>query len=152
MTIHSWIIFRGVVPFIPPKLRHLVLAKAHGIDTGKNSTEASVTMIAWWPGITLDVQHFVAKCKNCQLNRPRLGKTTSLWPEPDVWERLHVDWGYVKEQGNILLIVDTGSGWNRRFPRNGKIEHQKQLKYIFVKSLHDSEVQKLKCLIMVLNL
>ena len=42
----------GVVPFIPPKLRHLVLAKAHETHSGKNATEASVRMIAWWPGIT----------------------------------------------------------------------------------------------------
>ena len=27
---------------------------------GKNATEASVRMIAWWPGITQDVQHFVS--------------------------------------------------------------------------------------------
>ena len=29
LTIHNGIIFKGVIPFIPPKLRHLVLAKAH---------------------------------------------------------------------------------------------------------------------------
>ena len=72
LTLHNGIIFRGVVPFIPPKLRHLVLAKAHETHPGKNATEASVRMIAWWPGITQDVQHFVSKCKNCQLNRPGL--------------------------------------------------------------------------------
>ena len=27
LTLHNGIIFRGAVPFIPPKLRHLVLAK-----------------------------------------------------------------------------------------------------------------------------
>ena len=110
LTLHNGIIFRGVVPFIPPKLRHLVLAKAHETHPGKNATEASVRMIAWWPSITQDVQHFVSKCKNCQLNRPGLGKTVSTWPEADVWERLHMDWGYVRDQGNILVIVDAGSG------------------------------------------
>ena len=54
-------------------------------------------MIAWWPGITRDVQHFVSKCKNCQINRPSLGKTVSTWPEADVWEQLHMDWVYVKD-------------------------------------------------------
>ena len=58
LTLHNGIIFRGVVLFIPPKLRHLVLAKAHETHPGKNATEASVTKIAWWPGITQDVQHF----------------------------------------------------------------------------------------------
>ena len=95
LTLHNGTIFRCVVPFIPPKLRHLVLAKAHETHPGKNATEASVRMIAWWPGITQDVQHFVSKCKNCQLNRPSLGKTVSTWPEADVWERLHMEWAYL---------------------------------------------------------
>ena len=73
LTIHTGIIFRGVVPFIPPKLRQL----KHEAHPGKNATEASVNMIAWWPGFTQDVQNFVSKCKNCQMNRPSLGKTVS---------------------------------------------------------------------------
>ena len=60
LSLHNGIIFRGVVHFIPPKLRHLVLAKAHETHPGKNATEALVRMIAWWPGITQDVQHFVS--------------------------------------------------------------------------------------------
>ena len=120
LTLHNGIIFRGVFPFIPPKLRHLVLAKAHETHPRKNATEVSVRMIAWWPGITQDVQHFVSKCKNCQLNRPSLGKTVSTWPEADVWERLHMDWGYVKDQSNILVIVDAGSGWIEAFPAGNR--------------------------------
>ena len=49
------------------------------------------------------------------MNRPSLGKTVSTWPEADVWERLHMNWGYVKDQGNILVIVDAGSGWIEAF-------------------------------------
>ena len=75
-TLHNGIIFRSVVPFIPPKLRHLVLAKAHETHPGKNSTESPVRMIAWWSGITQDVQHVVSKCMNCQLNRPSLEKNS----------------------------------------------------------------------------
>ena len=116
LTSHNGIIFRGVVAFIPLKLRHLFLAKEHETHPEKNETEASVRMIAWWPGITQDVQHFVSKCNNCQLNRPSLGKT----PEADAWKRLHVDWGYVKDQGNILVIVDAGSGWTEAFPAGNR--------------------------------
>ena len=46
LTLHNGIIFRGVDPFIPPKLRDLVLAKAHETHPGKNAIEASVRMIA----------------------------------------------------------------------------------------------------------
>ena len=77
-------------------------------------------MIAWCPGITQDVQNFVNKRKNCQLNRPSLEKTVSAWPEADLWERLHMDWGYAKDRGNILVIVDAGSGRIEAFPAGNR--------------------------------
>ena len=49
-----------------------------------------------------------------------MGKTVSTWPEAEVWERLHMDWGYVKDQGNILVIVDAGSGWIEAFPAGNR--------------------------------
>ena len=120
LTLHNGIIFRGVFPFI--KLGHLVLAKILETRPVKNATEASVRMIAWRPGITFnitfngqDVQHFVSKYRNCQMNRPILKTTVSTWPQADVWERLHMDWGYVKDQGNILVIVDAGCSWIEAF-------------------------------------
>ena len=140
LTIHNGIIFSGVVPFIPPKIRHLVLAISHETHPGRNATGTSVRMIVRRCGITQDVQFFVSKCKNCQMNRPSLAKTVSSWPEAYVWERLHMDWGYVKDHGKILVIVDAGSGWIKLSPREK--EHQKQLKYILVTSLQDSKYQK----------
>ena len=53
-------------------------------------------------------------------NGPGLGKTVSTWPEAEVWERLHMDWGYVKDQGNILVIVDAGSGWIEAIPAGNR--------------------------------
>ena len=72
--------------------------------------------MAWWPGISQDVLRYVSNCKECQENRPSLGKTISTWTEAEVQERLHIDWGYVKDQGNILVIVDAGSVWIEDFP------------------------------------
>ena len=138
LTLHNGIIFRGVVPFLLLKLRHLVWAKAHETHPGKNATKASVRMIAWWPGITQDVQHFVSKCKNCQLNWTSPGKTVSTWPEADVWERLHMDWGYVKDQCNILVIVGAGSGWIEAFPAGNRTSETVKI-YL----LQDSEYQTL---------
>ena len=54
------------------------------------------------------------------MNMPSLGKTVSTWPGADVWERLHMDWGYVKGQSNILVIVDAGSGWIEAFPAGNR--------------------------------
>ena len=55
-----------------------------------------------------------------QENRPSLGKIVSTWPEAEVWERLYMDCGYVKDQGNILVIVDEGSGWIESFPSGNR--------------------------------
>ena len=59
----------------------------------------------------------------------------STWPEANVGEQLHMDWGYVKNQFNILVIVDTGSGWIESLPaRNGTSETVKiYLSQIFLK-------------------
>ena len=54
------------------------------------------------------------------MNRAILGKTVSTWPEAGVLERFHMDWGYVKDQGNILVIVDAGSGWIEAFPAGNR--------------------------------
>ena len=96
------------------------MAKAHETHPGKNATETAVRMMAWWPGISQDVLRYVSKCKECQENRPSLGKTVSTWTEAEVWERPHMDWGYVKDQGNILVIVDAGSGLIEAFPAGNR--------------------------------
>ena len=40
----------------------------------------------------------------------------ALWPSFG----LHMDWGYVKDQVNILEIVDAGSGWIEAFPAGNR--------------------------------
>ena len=57
-SIYHEIILRGVVPFIPPKPRHLILLKARKTHPGKNATEAPARMVAGWPGITNGIQQF----------------------------------------------------------------------------------------------
>ena len=54
------------------------------------------------------------------MNRPSLGKTVSTWLEADVWERLHVNWGYLKDQGNIVTVFEAGSGWIEAFPAQNR--------------------------------
>ena len=75
------------------------------------------------------------------MDRPSLGKTVSTWPEADVWERLYLDWGYVKNQGNILIIVDAVSGWINFSPLENRT--YEKVKVYFNKSLRDLENQKL---------
>ena len=44
--VHNSINYTGVVPSVPPKLRHLVLVNAHRTHSGKKATQASVRTIA----------------------------------------------------------------------------------------------------------
>ena len=120
LIFHNGTNFRGVVPFIPPKLRTKVMAKAHETHSGKNSIETAVRMMAWWPGISQDLLRYVSKCKEYQEKRPILWKTVSTWPEDEVWERLHMYWGYAKDQGNILVVLDGGSGGIEAFPAGNR--------------------------------
>ena len=54
------------------------------------------------------------------MNRPSQGKTVSTLPETDAWEKLHMDWGYFKDQATILVILDAGSGWIEAFPAGNR--------------------------------
>ena len=65
----------------------MMMAKAHETYPGKNATETTVRMMAWWPGISKKVLRFVNKCKECQENGPSLGKTVSTWPQAELWEK-----------------------------------------------------------------
>ena len=135
LIIHNGIIFRGVVLFIQHKQRAMVMAKAHATHPGKNATESAVRMMACWPGISHDVLRYVSKCKECQENMPSLEQTVSTWPEVEVWERLRMDWGYVKDQSNILVIVDAGSGWIEAFAAGNRTSQtvKVQLSQIFAR-------------------
>ena len=61
------------------------------------------------------------------MNRPSLGKTVSTWPEADVWERPHMDCGYVKEQCNILVTVDAGYDWIEALPAGNRTSETVEL-------------------------
>ena len=54
------------------------------------------------------------------MNSPSLGKTFSMWTEADFCEWLYMDWSYVKDQGNILVIVEANSGWIEAFPATNR--------------------------------
>ena len=57
-------------------------------------------------------------------NRPSRGKTKSTWPEAEVWDKHHMNRGYVRDQSDISVLVDTASGWIEVFLR--EIEPHKQ--------------------------
>ena len=56
----------------------------------------------------------------CQQTRPRSGTTIRYWPPAQLFQRIHLDWAYTKEIGEVLVIVDTASGWIKAFEWNDK--------------------------------
>ena len=92
------------------------MVKAHGTHPGKNATETAARMIVCWPVISQDVPRYDSRCMECHENGPSLEKTVTNRPEAEVWERIDMDWGYVMDQVNIIVIVEAGSGRIEAFP------------------------------------
>ena len=62
------------------------------------------------------IQLFVEKCGICRKLRPAVSRTVDVWPTALPFQRLHMDWAHVKGIGDILILVDAGSGWIEAFP------------------------------------
>ena len=59
-------------------------------------------------------------CSQCSKLRPNTSKSTHKWPISAPFERMHMDWAFVKDVGNILIIVDSGTGWIEAFPTQNR--------------------------------
>lgn len=116
LTVEDGIIYVGTRVYIPASLRQASFAVAHDIHQGINSTMNKMKKSVWWPGMDVEIQRWMQQCSQCNLLRPRTKDETFKWPEVDPWNRLHMDWAYTKALGNVLIIVDSGSGWLEAHP------------------------------------
>ena len=116
LTIQNDLIYNGSRVFIPVAYRKQVIEKLHDVHQGVNALKCIVKNVAWWPLMDNDIEQFVKNCPECNQHRPRLNDSTDKWNECAPWERLHMDWLYDAEYGNILVIADAGSGWLEAFP------------------------------------
>ena len=92
-------------------MRRSAFDEAHQFHTGYKSTLTRLRLSAWWPSINKDVRDWVARCNNCNKWRPRSQKGLSSWPSSAPFERVHADWCFIPQVGNLLLFVDSRSGW-----------------------------------------
>ena len=116
LTVQNDLIYNGSRVFIPITCQKQVIDKLHDVHQGINALKNLVKNNAWWPFMDNDVEQFVKNCPECSKNRPRLIDSTDKWEECAPWERLHMDWIYEAEHGNILIIAEAGSGWLEAFP------------------------------------
>ena len=115
LTVADGLVYHGTRPYIPNRLRRRVIERAHDTHPGITATQNMTKLVACWPRMTADIKKFVNDCYECSKSRPRESNSVDTWPDAKPWERLHMDWAYSQEVGNILILVDAGSGWIEAF-------------------------------------
>ena len=120
LTVENDLIYFGTKLFIPTALRKDVLRRAHDTHMGIQQQFNKVNKEFWWPGMYNDIKRFIKACGACQKLRGVRAQYTTKWPTASPWERVHMDWAYVKNRGNILIIVDTGSNYIEAIPCNNR--------------------------------
>ena len=115
LTVENGLLYNGTRPYFPPRMRNIVTERAQDTHHGVQATKNMVNLTSWWPGVGKDVEKFISACTECAKIRPRTEKSNDTWPDAQTWERLYMDWAYIQEVGNILIIVDADSGWIKAF-------------------------------------
>ena len=116
LCVRDGVIYRFSRPYIPASLRREVVRRAHATHGGVRSTYENVNAASWWPGRYEYVVDYVSKCDTCNKIRSTNREANHRWPEAGPWERVHVDWCYVRNVGEILVLVDAGTNWIEAVP------------------------------------
>ena len=111
LQIRMEVIMYGSRVCIPECLRKEAIDECHEFHTGVKSTMNRLKMSCWWPTIVKDTRSFVQDCQTCQKIRPIKKKPLSCWPKSELFERIHIDFFNVQGIGDILIMVDSASGW-----------------------------------------
>jgi hypothetical protein len=123
LTIDNGVLYYRSRLFIPKKLRPAAFSVCHNdVHSGIHSTYRRMQTSSWWPNMFNDVMTLVNSCSVCIQNRPTASvtKTINHWPPALPFQRIHIDWAYTKEVGEVLVIVDSGSGWIEAFKCNDR--------------------------------
>ena len=109
-------LYVGTRVYLPPSLRRKAFDLVHGKNhSGIQSSIQRMRLSAWWPGLSRNIESMVKSCNTCSKLRPTLNKTCNTWPKADPFERIHMDWTYIKDVGDVLIIVDAVTGWIEAF-------------------------------------
>ncbi len=115
LTIENSMIYLSTRVYVPLCMRRDLFNAAHTVHSGIHSTLNRMKFSVWWPSMNADVSKWVSECNTCSHLRPRLGRERGHWPEAQPFERLNADWCQIEGVGNVLVIVDSGSGWIEAF-------------------------------------
>jgi len=116
LTINDDLIYYKSRIFIPARLRQQVFKICHMENhSGIQSTLRKIKSSCWWPKMSVDIEQWVKSCSVCNEIRPQNDKSVHHWPDCNVFERVHIDFAYVENVGNIFVLVDAHSTWIEAF-------------------------------------
>uniref|UniRef100_A0A5S6QV55 RNA-directed DNA polymerase n=1 Tax=Trichuris muris TaxID=70415 RepID=A0A5S6QV55_TRIMR len=115
------------VVVVPSRLRHHFLRAAHNVRAaghlGVSKTLAKLAAMAYWPGMSKDVENYCKSCTDCQRTKLPLTPPVPLQPSSPVgrpWERIGVDVLEVPMslQGHkyLLVVQDYFTKWLEAIP------------------------------------
>ena len=137
LTIENSMIYLGTRVYIPPAMRRDVFNAAHTVHAGIHSTLNRMRYNVWWPSMNTDASKWITECSTCSQIRPRLGHERGHWPNAQPFERINADWCQIDGVGNVLVIVDSGSGWIEAF------RHRERTAAAVISSLREVSVPDL---------
>lgn len=102
---------------IPDLLRQKLIQHAHESHFGMDITKFNLKKNVWWPGMDRDVEFFIRNCYECSYKpKSNFEKMTHTWkPAENPFERVHMDWAFINNVENVLILVDSYSGWPEVF-------------------------------------
>ena len=117
LTVEKNVVFLGTRPAIPSVLRRKLICKAHESHFGMSITKVNLKRNVWWPGMDKDVELFIRHCNECSKKpKANIQRELHTWePATRAFERVHMDWADAPGIGNILILVDSFSGWPEAF-------------------------------------
>jgi len=111
LTVENDVLRLGQKFVIPTGLVKKVIRSCHEHHLGINKTLYLIKKEFWWPDLQGDVMQFINFCEPCRGAKSFAPRQVHKWPNCTVWERIHMDWAHDSQIGNILVVVDAGSGW-----------------------------------------
>ena len=99
-----------IVP--PQSIYRRIFDVVHQTHNGVQATLHLIQQEFFWPNMRSHIEEMVKSCQQCRTVRFKGEDTTHTWPKDSTpWSRIHIDWAYHRTIGNILVVVDSNSGW-----------------------------------------
>lgn len=113
LSMENGCLLRGHKVVVPQSLRPAVLRELHCGHLGMSKMKAEARSRFWWPGLSADIERYVASCVPCATVRPSPPRVPlAPWPfPPRPWHRVHIDLLGPINNKIFLIVVDAHSKW-----------------------------------------